>query len=406
MKIWFVNQYAIPPQQAGPMRHYSLAKELVTLGHEVTIVASSFDHVTQKETRLIAEKPFELEVIDGVRFLWLYTPPYKGNSLARVKNMLAFSWQVAFGRALGTLGKPDAVVGSSPHLFGAMAAWVRAKQLRVPFVLEIRDLWPQSLIDLGNYSERHPIVLALTVIERWLYRFSDHIVAVLPGIHEPVARKGGHPERITWIPNGVGDLPALTPSAKKDDGTFIIMYAGTHGLANGLDLVLDSAKQLATQPETRPVRFVFMGDGPERQRLMERARQEGIGNVVFEPPVPKSQVYGKLAQADAYLLVLQDSPVFQWGVSPNKLFDYMAMRKPTLFGINTPFNPVKQSGAGLTFSPGDPASLPQAVTELLRLPPDKHAEMGLAGRQYVNEKHHFTNLALKYQHVFFQVARR
>ncbi|WP_188973429.1 glycosyltransferase family 4 protein [Deinococcus aerolatus] len=404
MKILLVNQYAIPPQQAGPMRHFTLARELVQLGHDVTIVASSFDHVTRQETRLRPHEKHQVELIDGVRFLWLRTPPYSGNGLARIWNMLVFTARVWQGMGAQSLGRPDVIIGSSPHLFGALGAEIRARHLRVPFVLEVRDLWPQSLVDLANMSERHPIVLALEVIERYLYRRARRIIALLPGASEPMVAKGAKRAKIVWIPNGV-DLAILPASNASPQGAFTLMYAGTHGLANGLDLVLDGAKLLLQDTSSPKVRFILLGDGPNKAHLMERVRAEGLTNVEFLAAVPKNQVYALLQQAHGFLLILKDSPVFRWGVSPNKLFDYFAMGRPVLFGVNTPYNPVAESGAGLTFAPGDPAAFVAAVKELASRSVAERTAMGEAGQKHVREHYDFQRLALKLEATLQDVLR-
>lgn len=404
MKIWLVNQYAIPPQQAGPMRHFTLARELVRLGHDVTVVASSFDHVTRQETRLQPHEEHRVELIEGVRFLWLRTPPYPGNGLARIWNMLIFAGRVWTGRGTRGLERPDVIVGSSPHLFGALGAEILARRLRVPFVLEVRDLWPQSLVDLANMSERHPIVLALEVLERYLYRRAKRIVALLPGANEPMVAKGAERAKIVWIPNGV-DVEATTAFDGAPEGEFTLMYAGTHGLANGLDLVLDGAKLLQQDSAAPKVRFVLLGDGPNKAHLMNRAKAEGLTNVEFLAAVPKNQVYPLLQQAHGFLLILQDSPVFRWGVSPNKLFDYLAMARPVLFGVNTPYNPVAQSGAGLTFAPGDTTFFVEAVKRLVHLGIEERTAMGEAGRNYVRENYDFCRLAQRMEVTLLSVLQ-
>jgi glycosyltransferase involved in cell wall biosynthesis len=404
VKIWLVNQYAIPPQQAGPMRHFTLARELVQLGHDVTVIASSFDHVTRQETRLQPREKQRLELIDGVRFLWLRTPPYPGNGMARVWNMLIFASRVWQGTGTRALERPDVIIGSSPHLFGALGAELRARRLRIPFVLEVRDLWPQSLVDLANMSERHPIVLALEVVERYLYRRAKRIVALLPGASQPMVAKGAKGAKIVWIPNGV-DIAATSVFDTPPQGKFTLMYAGTHGLANGLDLVLDGAKLLQQDSTSPEVHFILLGDGPNKPHLLERVRAEGLTNVEFMAAVPKNQVYALLLQAHGFLLILQDSPVFRWGVSPNKLFDYFAMGRPVLFGVNTPYNPVADSGAGLTFAPGDPGAFVGAVKALASLTAEERVTMGEAGRKHVRENYDFRKLALKLEATLQDVVR-
>ncbi len=244
MNLWIVNHYAIPPQRAGGTRHYTLAKELIRRGYRVTIIASSFDHATRREAHLAPGEPFKLEVIESVPFLWLRTPPYAGNSVARIWNMTVFAYRVWRSAGEALLGKPDVVIGSSPHPFAALAAERLATRFRVPFVLEVRDLWPQTLIDLGGFSPRHPFILLLESIERYLYRKASRIITLLPGAGEHIREKGGDLSRVVWIPNGIDLELSPSPQPPRLNQVFTIMYAGAHGLANGLDLVLDVAALL------------------------------------------------------------------------------------------------------------------------------------------------------------------
>lgn len=405
MNIWIVNHYAIPPQQVGGTRHYALAKELIRRGHRVTIVASSFDHATRREEHLAPGELFKLEVVEDVPFLWLRTPPYAGNSVARVWNMAVFAyrvWRIA-GEAL--VGRPDVVIGSSPHLFAALAAERLAARFRAPFVLEVRDLWPQTLIDLGSFSARHPFILLLEKIERYLYRKATRIITLLPGAGEHIKDKGGDPSRVVWIPNGI-DLELVPPPQPPDeDEVFTLMYAGAHGLANGLHTVLEVAHHLEQEGWGEKVRFRLVGDGPEKPSLMERASGLRLTSVVFEDPVPKREVYRLLQQADAFLMILMESSLFRWGVSPNKLFDFMASARPIVFSVSTRFNPVEEAKAGFTVPAGDPIALAKAIKRLAAMPREERWAMGLRGRRYVEEHHAFNRLVDKLEEVLQDVAQ-
>ena len=178
MQCWWINHYAIPPNEPGGTRHYSLAKKLKTHGIEVTIIASSFNYVQRKE-RLKANESHRCEVIDGVPFVWLRTRAYSGNSVSKLLNMLSFVRHLRRRSDLPDT-KPDIIIGSSPHPFAADEARRIARRLNVPFCLEIRDLWPQTLTDVGGLSAWHPVVLWMRRIERRLYRAARCIVTLLP----------------------------------------------------------------------------------------------------------------------------------------------------------------------------------------------------------------------------------
>ncbi|MBT9253591.1 MAG: glycosyltransferase family 4 protein [Brockia lithotrophica] len=164
-------------------------------------------------------------------------------------------------------------------------------------------------------------------------------------------------------------------------------------MANDLDRVLDAAHLLQKGGNGKAIRFVLVGDGPEKERLMQRAREMGLHNVEFRDPVPKREVFRVLAEADAFLLLLKEAPVFRFGASPNKLYDYMAMGRPVIFAVNSPYNPVQESHSGITVSDASPEALAQAVHALASLPREEREAMGRRGRAYVEEHHSFPRLA-------------
>ena len=395
MNIWLVNHYAILPQQAGGTRHYVLARELVERGHQVTIIASSFDHTTRQEMHLREGEASRLEVVNGVRFLWIRTPPYRGNSPKRLWNMMVFARKVLGLQATDLGGPPDVVLGSSPHLFAAWAAERIARRYRVPFVLEVRDLWPQSLVDLGGFSENHPFVQFLERIERSLYQRACRIITLLPGAGGHVAEKGGDISRITWIPNGVDLSLVPAPTPPPSNGEFTFLYAGAHGLANRLDFLLDAIQYAQNMRPDLTLRFRFVGDGPEKPALIERSRKLGIQNVTFEDPVPKSEIYHVMSAANAFVVVLHDTPLYRWGISVNKIYDYLAMARPIALAAPDSIynNPVKEAGAGLTASAGDPKAYAESLIELANMPAEELWRIGLKGRKYVEENHDFKRLA-------------
>ncbi|MGC9019436.1 MAG: glycosyltransferase, partial [Candidatus Bipolaricaulaceae bacterium] len=171
MNIWIFNHYAIPPDLPGGTRHYDLGRELVKRGHRVVIFATSFHHYLHRETRLRPGERWKVEDVDGLKFVWIRTPPYQRNDWRRVRNMVAFAvraWQLGhkLPKLAPEIGNPDVVIGSSPHLLTPLAAYWVARHYRVPFVMEVRDLWPQTIIDMGELSARHPITKALQALER------------------------------------------------------------------------------------------------------------------------------------------------------------------------------------------------------------------------------------------------
>lgn len=392
MNIWIVNQYAVAKDQPGGARPFALARELALRGHDVTLVAASFNHWTRRETRLRPGEDERFETEDGVRFLWLRVPEYPGSTVRRFLSMLSFARSVFFSPSLRSLAPPDVVVGSNPHLFGALAAERLAHETGAVFAFELRDIWPQSLVDYGRMSEAHPAIWALRRIERHLYRKAKVIATLLPASKPYLVEHGADPEGIVWVPNGVylPDLPEVSPPA--GNRPFVIAFVGIHGVANGLGTVLDAARILLDRGEGDTVLFRFVGDGGEKAALVERAEREGLTNVEFLDPVPKAEVPKVIAAADAGLMVLKTSPVFRWGVSPNKLFDYFGAGRPVLFSVQGANNPVEEAGAGVSVPADDPVALADGALDLARTTPGRLREMGLAGRAYVEANHDLAKL--------------
>jgi glycosyltransferase involved in cell wall biosynthesis len=395
-RILIVNAYAIPPAQPGGTRHYSLARALAARGHTPSIVASGFDHVTRTD-RLAPGERFRRELHGGVPFLWLPTPGYRGSGgAARLWNMLVFARQVEHRLVRHLDPRPDLVVGSSPHLFGALAALRLARRLGVPFVLELRDVWPESLVEVMGVPRWHPLVWYMARVERQLYRAADHIVTLLPAVGRRVAARGGDPEAITWVSNGI-DLELLPPVAEPEPrDTFTFLYAGAHGRTNALDVLLDAAALLRDRPLPR-LRLVLLGAGPEKARLQARARAEGLTSLEFLPPVPKQEVYRTLAQADAFWVSSHPTRLWQHGISFNKLFDYMAMGRPTVIGLAGPNNPIAEADCGITVRPGDAAAMAAGMEQLLALGPEVRRAMGRRGRAHVEAQFDCRVLAARFE---------
>ncbi len=379
-RLLWVNHFAVPPDRGGGTRHFELARELRVLGWDVTVAASDFDLLTRRYARRADSGDVRAigEEVDGVKFRWLHAPPYTGNDWRRVSNWLGFSRSLM--RADATDGeRPSVVIGSSPHLFAAEAASRLARRYRVPFVLEVRDLWPESL--QVKPGRRGPAYWALWALARRLYARADRIVVLAEGVGEYLAARGVPRSKIVFAPNGVS-LDDFGGAARNGAAGFGLVYAGAHGPANGLETVIDAAVLLKDVPD---VRVLLVGDGPAKAELQRVATERGATNVTFAPPVPKRDMPALLSGQDAGLMVLKPVPLFSFGVSPNKLFDYWGAGLPVVNNVGGEVAElVRRSGGGVQAEP-DARSLADAILRLRAVCADSRAAMGESGRAWVRE---------------------
>lgn len=398
--VWILNHYAKHPDAAGGARHYQLARYLPDYGWQATLIASSVDHPSGKQ-RLEKGERWRVERRGTVRFLWLRTPCYRGNGGGRMKNMLAYAWQALRPSRLAGLERPDLVIGSSVHPFAALAGWWLARRHGVPFVFEVRDLWPQTLIDMGRLRERAAMTRGLRALEAFLYRRARRVLTLLPLAVDYIAPLGIPEERVVWLSNGVdlADFPDADPPAPRPPGMPLsLMYFGSHGEANGLSDLLEAlaiVKQGRRNGEV-PVQLRLIGDGPAKQDLLRQADLLGLDErwVRFEPPVPKRDIPALARQADAFVITVRDLPrLYRFGISMNKLFDYMAAARPVVIASAAVNDPVADAGAGITVPPEDPQALAWAIEQLVSLPPEELARMGRAGRTHMENVYDYRILA-------------
>lgn len=390
--IWMINQYAGSPWHGMEYRHYHLARALAERGHRVVVVSGSHSHLFTRPPRV--SRPFTREVIDGVTYCWVAVPRYgPAISVGRVLNMAAFA---AALEALPTsrLPRPDAILVSSPSLFPVPIAARWARRFGARLVFEVRDIWPLTLQELGGLSSRHPLIAAMQRLEDYGYRTADSVVSVLPGAGPHMVERGMDPARFHYLPNGIdldgarrsGDAPAAIRDAV-GPGAFTVGFVGTLGRANVLETLIDAARLV--DPEG--VRVVVVGHGPERSQLVERAA--GARNVAFVGPIPKGDVPAALQLFDACYVGYRRSSLYRFGVSPNKLYDYMAAGRPVLFAADAANQPVQEADCGLTVAPEDPAALAGAISSLATASEAERARLGANARAYVERHHDYHRLA-------------
>jgi glycosyltransferase involved in cell wall biosynthesis len=396
--LWIFNHYAALPEEAFGTRHFDLARELVREGYAVTIFAASVNHLSGRD-RLSGHQLLGKQTVGGVRFVWIRTPRHRRNANGRVINMLVYS-SIAF-LAQFREEPPDYIIGSSPHPFAGLTALIVAFLRRRPFFYEIRDLWPQTLVDIGAMSPRSIKVGLLRALERVLYDKSSKVISLLEGVPLYAQQHGLDPGKVVHIPNGVvvrrPNHPSPTAqfarlSKFRQEHSFLAVYVGSFGLANNVGVIVDAARLLREQGR-RDIGLVLVGDGSDRVVVSEMVRRFDLQNVQMLDPIPKRDVPAFLQLADVTVLHFRRTAVHNYGISFNKLYDYTASGRPVVFACATPYDPIKTLGAGVSVEPDSAGCMASALVDLADVSPEARREMGERGRQHVSDHHNMAYLA-------------
>lgn len=403
MNILLINHYAGSPAMGMEFRPYYMAREWVRRGHEVTIAAASFSHLRTVNPGGTAA--MEEEWLDGIRYLWFRTPSYGGNDLRRVRNMAAFVSRLLFHhREILRRARPGAVIASSTYPLDIFPAWLIARRAGAKLVFEVHDLWPLSPVELGDFSRAHPFIVAMQAAEDFACRRSDRVVSLLPGAGLHLEARGMKREKFFHIPNGI-DVPSWGSPEPLPEGLagafrriragnrFVLGYAGGHGVSNALDNLIEAAGLLRGN---KGIHFTLVGDGPEKERLKRKAEGMALENVTFFPRVSRAFIPSVLRKFDGAYLGWKREPIYRFGISPNKIMDYMMAGKPVVHAVDAGNDPVAESGCGFSVPPEEPRSLSEAVERLAALSPEERDRMGQLGREYVLGNHNYRHLAERF----------
>lgn len=409
MRILLINHYAGSPDHGMEYRPFYFAREWSRLGHQVLIVAASFSHLRHHNPHL----PGALlrESFDGVDYLWVKTPVYSGNGLARARNMAVFTLGLATRcRSAIEAFQPQVIIASSTYTWDNWVAARYAKRLGAGYVYEVHDLWPLSPVELGGMSPRNPFIWTLQKAEDFACRRADRVVSLLPHAADHLIAHGMAADKFVYIPNGVvaeewreaDDPPADHARFIADvrrNARFVVGYAGGHGLSNALDALVEAG----ADARLNDVYIVCVGNGPEKARLETKARALGT-RVAFLPAVPKSSVPALLDLFDALYIGWSRSPLYRFGISPNKLYEYMMAGVPILHAVAAANDPVRDAACGLSIAPEDADALCDGILQLSALPPDERQAMGQRGRAYVLAHHDLRLLARRFLDCLLEIT--
>ncbi len=398
MRILIVHQHFLREGEGGGSRFNQLAKYWAERGHKVTVLAS-LTHYSTGKARVRRTRSWREQGPTGVDVLRCPTAATSRlGFLGRIWSFLSFALSATWA-GLFIAGKHDVVLASSPPLFVAIPGYIVSRLRRIPFVFEVRDLWPDFAVEMGILRSQLLIKLSYG-LERFAYRKATRVNVLTPAFREELTNRGVPSDKIFMIPNGA-DLDLIHPGERDNwvrerygwGDDFVVIYTGAHGKANALHQLLDAVDYL---PERRGIRIVLVGDGSEKHHLEERVKLERIDEIEFIPPQSKEMLGDFLAAADVCVAVLADVPGFRQ-VYPNKLFDYMASARPTILGISGVAKKLlEEAEAGVAVEPERARQIATAILYLMANPALSE-RMGQRGREYVIRRYDRKDLALRYE---------
>ena len=411
MNILYINHYAGSPMMGMEFRPYYLAKEWVNKGHDVTIIAGSYSHLRKENP--VVDKDFTEEIIDGIRYVWIKTRAYSSNGSARAMSMVDFCKKIyKNAKNISRKYKPSVVISSSTYTFDTYPSQRIAKISKCKYIHEAHDLWPLTLVEVGGMSKFHPFVIAMGKAEKSAYKNSDAVISLFPKAYEHMLKHGlQNMDKYCCIPNGIS-LSEWTGEENIDeeyknldeehrtllerlkrDGKFIVCYLGGHAISNALIYLIKAAK---ISRHNEDISYVLVGDGMEKDRLVEFAREEELDNIYFLPPIQKTKVPVLLSMADALYVGAEKSSLYRFGVSMNKVYDYMMSARPIIYAISAANNDVEEAKCGIVIEPENPALIFDAILKLLDLSIEERNEMGKRGKEFVLSHYDYRILAEKF----------
>lgn len=399
MRIWLINHYAVPPQFYPLARPSLFAKNLIKMGHDVTIIAASTVHNSDKN--LIDSKVNIKKITDDeIPYILIKCPDYQGNGVRRVINILEFARKLP--KVLDTIEKPDAIVATSFDPISCYAGVKYAKKHGIKAVAEIADLWPETLVQYNNVSPSNPIVRYLRWLEKNIYLKADSIVFTAAGEYNYIIEQGWESEipkdKVFYINNGI-DLELFDHNKQyfitkdpelDDDDLFKIVYTGSIRRVNNLAGVLEVAKEV----KNPKVRFLIWGDGDELPKLKKRVESENIGNVIFKGRVEKKYIPYITSKADLNYAHNTASPLFKYGLSFNKIFDYLAAAKPILCDFPANYNPVIMGNAGVSVDSANPKDIAKQIEAFVEMDSRQYNQYCASARRTA-EEYDFSKLTAK-----------
>jgi len=399
MNILLINHYAGSLKHGMEFRPFYLSREWVKQGHNVTIIAASFSHLRKMNPDV--DSNYSVENISGINYIWLKTPVYEENGIRRFLNILAFIAQIfRFVNKIIEVSKPDVVISSSTYPLDNFSAKYICRKTNSKHVFEVHDLWPLSPMELSGMSKYHPFIILTQLAENFACKHSHKIISILPNTKSHLQTHGMLAEKFAHVPNGINveDWENQKPlsiehqqiiNQVKEKKHLIIGYAGGHGVLYSLGTLLAAAELL----KNHSVSFILVGKGQEKNNLIEQTTKLKLKNVYFLSPIPKLSIPCFLKQMDVLFVSLQKQPLYRFGISLNKIFDYMMASKPIIYAGEASNDPVQESQAGISIDAESPEEISKAVSMLINLTVEERIAMGENGKKYVMQNHDYRILS-------------
>lgn len=407
MNVLLINHYAGSKEYGMEYRPYYLAREWVKQGHQVTIVGATFSHLRLKNPKVAEDYAFE--DIEDVRYIWFKTPAY-GGSIARIKNMLVFMRKLQkYSRRLAEDVKPEIVIASSTYPLDNYPAYKIARMAGAKYTYEIHDLWPLSPMLIGGYSKWHPFIMVMQHAEDFAYRHVDKVVSLLWNAEAHCRERGLGKNKFICVPNGYNpeewtrdkfDLPIPKEHQELFDslkGKTIVGFAGGFAAAGTLDVLINAANRIKNRED---LHIVLVGKGPEKASYESLINKNKQTNISILPSVSKSLVPSVVSHFDICFFGGVHSVLHQYGMSANKLTDYMLCGKPIIQACDEPGSVIEKTGCGIRVEAENVGEVARAIETLLDMSKEERESMGQKGLIYTKENLQWSVLAEKFINSF------
>ena len=381
MNIYILNHYGEPPTTGKNTRHYQFAKKLIERGHKVKIFTASTIHTTDINYIKKDEKNYKESIIENVPFVFVKACDYYGNGKKRVLNFIQYAYRVLGVIEKLKLEKPDIIYASSAHPLTWLSGYRISKKYNAKFIAETRDLWPETLVVLGDLNRNGIVAKVLYSIEKYIYKNADKLIFTFPGGKDYVEKLGLNTNNVEYINNGV-DINEfsynkvhnkLEDENLSDANSFKVLYTGAMGLANSLDCLMEAAKIIADSGNDN-IKFILYGDGAHRQKLEEYARINNLKNVCFKGRIERKYIPYILSKSDLNVFNGMNVSLYRYGLSLNKMFEYFASGKPTVSNIECGYDILEEYNSGITVKGGSAKALADGILKFYNMPKEEYQE--------------------------------